>query len=133
MKTTTFLLATIFLSFCVLTTGRGAYAQTKPTFKVLYTFGKAGGAPTAITEVSPGNFLGVMSNSPGIFSIAGGGGFAVVYYFPPNSSGLAVLGLTPALNSQTYGANVPPGATTGPISVTTPNGTYVTTQSFTVN
>jgi uncharacterized repeat protein (TIGR03803 family) len=30
-------------------------------------------------------------------------------------------------------ANVPPGATTGPISVTTPNGTYVTTQSFTVN
>jgi len=36
-------------------------------------------------------------------------------------------------SSQGIWVNVPTGAITGPISVTTPNGTYVTTQTFTVN
>ncbi len=36
-------------------------------------------------------------------------------------------------SSQGIWVDVPPGATTGPITVTTPNGSYTTTQPFTVN
>jgi hypothetical protein len=90
-----------------------AAAETSPTFKVLYTFERVGGTPTAIIEVSPGNFMGVIETSPGVFSISSEGKFGNIYYFPTNTSGLDVLGLTPALNSQTYGAasNLGPAVT----------------------
>jgi hypothetical protein len=78
--------------------------SSQPTLKVLYTFKALGGSPTAIVEVSPGNFLGTTATSPGLFSITSGGNYQFFYTFPPNSSGLEVIGLTLALNGQTYGA-----------------------------
>ncbi|MGA2593363.1 MAG: choice-of-anchor tandem repeat GloVer-containing protein [Bryobacteraceae bacterium] len=79
--------------------------SSQPTLKVLYTFKALGGTPTAIVEVSPGTFLGTTATSPGLFSITIGGNYQFFYTFPPNSSGLSVIGLTPALNGQTYGAS----------------------------
>ena len=79
--------------------------SSQPTLKVLYTFKALGGTPTAIVEVSPGTFFGTTATSPGLFSITSGGNYQFFYTFPPNSSGLAVIGLTPALNGQTYGAS----------------------------
>jgi hypothetical protein len=53
--------------------------------------------------VSPGNFLGIITAPSGIFYITSSGVYKNIYTFPPNNSGLGVLGLTPALNAQTYG------------------------------
>jgi len=86
-------------------TAQGPAAQSaapQPTFKVLFTFQRFG-IPLAIAEVSPGRFLGIITAPYGIFSITASGDYKNIYTFPPNNSGLGVLGLTPALNAQTYG------------------------------
>jgi len=74
-----------------------------PTLKVLYTF-RTAGTPTNIVEVQPGRFFGVVQTSQGIFSITSSGNYQYIYGFPTMSSGLAVFGLTPALNGQAYGS-----------------------------
>lgn len=101
-------------SFCAafLVTAFAAVAQTKPAFTLQYTFQRIGGTPTAFTEVSPGNFLGVMETSPGIFAITNEGALGSLYYFPSNPSGVSVIGLTQALNSQTYGSALNSGPST---------------------
>ena len=85
---------------------------SQPTLKVLYTFKALGGSPTAIVEVSRGNFLGITSTSPGLFSITSTGNYQFFYTFPPETSGLGALGLTPALNGQTYGSAANSGQVT---------------------
>jgi uncharacterized repeat protein (TIGR03803 family) len=80
-----------------------AVAQTPTTLKVLYTF-RLTGAPAAIAEMSPGQFLGIVVTGAGIFSITSGGTYNNVYSFPSTPSGIGPIGLTPALNSQAYGA-----------------------------
>ena len=91
--------------------GLAATAQTPPTLKVLYTFSRVGGTPTAFTEVSPGKFLGIIATSPGLFSITSDRTYDSLYYFPPNPSGITALGLAPALNSRTYGTATNMGPT----------------------
>jgi uncharacterized repeat protein (TIGR03803 family) len=86
--------------------------SSQPTLKVLYTFKALGGSPTAIVEVSRGNFLGITSTSPGLFSITSTGNYQFFYTFPPETSGLGALGLTPALNGQTYGSAANSGQVT---------------------
>jgi hypothetical protein len=85
--------------------GTGVDAQTPTTPQVLFTFNGPGvyGTPSAIVEVSPGNFMGIASNGGAqIFSITSAGSFQSTYVFAGN--GLAASGLTPALNGQVYGS-----------------------------
>jgi len=82
----------------------------QPTFTVLFTF-QTFGIPTAITEVNPGRFLGAISAPYAIFSITAKGAYKNIYTFPPNNTGLALLGPTPALNSQAYGSAINMGPT----------------------
>jgi hypothetical protein len=83
-----------------------------PTLKVLYTFEAEGGASTGLVEVQPGRFFGVADISPGVFSVTSSGNYQYLYAFPTLSSGLAVFGLTPALNGQLYGSALNDGAVT---------------------
>jgi hypothetical protein len=75
----------------------------QPTFTVLFTF-QTFGLPGAITEVGPGRLLGTIGSPAAIFSITAKGEYKNIYTFPPNRLGLFIAGLTPALNSQTYGS-----------------------------
>ena len=86
--------------------------SSQPTLKVLYTFKALGGTPTAIVEVSRGNFLGITATSPGLFSIASTGNYQFFYTFPPPPLSVGALGLTPALNGQTYGS----ASNSGPVT-----------------
>jgi uncharacterized repeat protein (TIGR03803 family) len=99
------------IGIALLVSGLAATAQTPPTLKVLYTFSRVGGTPTAFTEVSPGKFLGIIATSPGLFSITSDRTYDSLYYFPPNPSGITALGLAPALNSRTYGTATNMGPT----------------------
>ena len=85
---------------------------TNATLKLLYTFKAQGGTPTALVEVSPGAFLGTTATSPGLFSITSAGAYNFFYTFPPDPEGTGVVGLTTALNGQTYGA----AANSGPVT-----------------
>lgn len=89
------------------------HAQSQlPTFKLLYMFQRAGGDPGGLVELSPGHFLGVINNSPGIFAMNSAGALKVIYYFPQSQLSLGVVGLTAALNRRTYGAAANFGPTT---------------------
>ena len=103
---------------------------TGPTLKLLYVGGSKGAVPTAIVEVSPGKFLGLMEISPGIFSITADGNYQNLYYFPSDSS-IGPIGLTPALNAQTYGSasNSGPITTFSELFWVAPDG-KVTTHSY---
>jgi hypothetical protein len=46
-------------------------------------------------------------------------------------NGLPASGVS-VTSGQSAWVNVPTGATTGPVTITTPNGSYTTTQNFTV-
>jgi uncharacterized repeat protein (TIGR03803 family) len=83
-----------------------------PTLKVLYTFKALGGTPTALVEVTPGAFLGISATSTGLFSITSSGNYKFFYTFPPDPQGTTVVGLTPALNGQIFGAASNSGPTT---------------------
>jgi hypothetical protein len=128
MKTKTFSIASISLAAAFLASGSFAVAQTKPTFRVLYTFDRVGGTPTAITEVSPSKFMGIIATSPGLFSITSDGAYNSFYYFPPSSQSIAVAGLTPALNGSTYGdaSNYGPTLTFSETFAVDPSGSVTT-------
>src|ERR1017187_2763867 len=53
---------------------------SQPTIKLIYTF-RTLGIPTAIVEVSPGKFLGLIVTPPGIFSITSDGSYVNLYTF----------------------------------------------------
>ena len=128
MKTKTFSIASISLAAAFLASGSFAVAQTKPTFRVLYTFDRVGGTPTAITEVSPSKFMGIIATSPGLFSITSDGAYNSFYYFPPSSQSIGALGLTPALNGSTYGTatNSGPTLTFSELFAVGPSGSVTT-------
>ena len=100
-----------------------------PTVNVLYTF-RTFGTPTAIVEVSPGRFQGLIVTPPGIFSITAAGKYQNLYTFPSDSS-IGPIGLTPALNAQTYGSasNSGPITTFSELFWVAPDG-EVTTHSY---
>src|ERR1035441_6238871 len=81
-------------------TGGSAQAQ-QATFKLIYTFQQVGGTPLSIMESSPGNFMGVIGTSPGIFTVNSGGNLKVLYYFPIST---APFPLVSALNGKVYGS-----------------------------
>jgi hypothetical protein len=60
-------------------------------------------------EVQRGKFLGVVATGQGLFSITPRGNYQYMYGVPVMNSGLAVMGLTPALNGQAYGSAETPG------------------------
>jgi uncharacterized repeat protein (TIGR03803 family) len=93
---------------CVVIGLPGQVASTTPTYKVLYTF-RTAGLPTDIVEVQRGRFFGVVAVGQGLFSITPSGNYQYIYGFPVMNSGLAVMGLTPALNGQAYGSAETPG------------------------
>jgi len=100
---------------------------SQPTIKLIYTF-RTFGIPTAIVEVSPGKFLGLIVTPPGIFSITSDGSYVNLYTFPSNPSSIGAIGLTPALNAQTYGS----AQNSGPVTIfselfsVAPNGKLTT-------
>ena len=116
------------LSACTALTPGSLRAQLVPTFNLLYTFKAQGGYPGALVEVQPGRFFGIVSNGPGIFSITSAGSYQYFYVFPPQRSGLAVFGLTPALNGQVYGsaANLGTTLTFSELFSVTPNDKVAT-------
>src|ERR1039458_9229977 len=92
-RVTSFFLSIALCAVFILCPLLAQETSSSPTFKVLYTFKAEGGTPTGIVEVRPGSFL-----------INSTGNYKYIYGFPPMSSGLAVFGLTPALNGQAYGS-----------------------------
>jgi uncharacterized repeat protein (TIGR03803 family) len=103
MNTKSLRFASTRLGAALLAGALTAIAQNPPTLKVLYTF-RLTGTPGGIAEVSPGQFLGLVETGAGIFSITSDGIYNDLYDFPATPSGIGSIGLTPALNSRTYGA-----------------------------
>lgn len=88
--------------------GGAAHAQ-QPRFKLLYTFQRVGGTLLSILESSPGNFMGVIGTSPGIFAVNGAGNLKVLYYFPISTLPFPMVS---SLNGKIYGSAGSLGSTT---------------------
>jgi hypothetical protein len=102
MKTNRFPAIRAFSSFLVFGIALGASSRAQqPTFTLLYTFQKVGGTPVSMLESSPGNFLGVMGVSPGVFAINSAGTLEVLYYFPVSTEPFPLVS---SLNGKAYGS-----------------------------